>query len=95
MVAVLSDVFALVYNFHVPLSSKAKLFVQRWSGGYFFFILWYYVYSGLFSIGVYLLLLRRGVVWCGVSRLLVEFCVFPCHSHHLISHTQQDAHSQD
>jgi hypothetical protein len=75
MVTVMGDVFALVYNFRVPLSSKVKLFVQRrrllcnlgfyllefWSVGYFL-ILRCYVYSGFFFIGVYLLFLRRGVV---------------------------------
>jgi hypothetical protein len=53
MAAVMDHVFALVYNFHMPLSSKVKLFVQRtwllcnlgffllacWSGGNFFYFL--------------------------------------------------------
>jgi hypothetical protein len=91
MVAVMGDVSALVYNFHEPLSSKVKLSIQRgwllcnlgfyllacWSGGYFL-ILWCYVYSCFFSIGVYLLFLRRGVVCLGCGGVLacsVPLCV--------------------
>jgi hypothetical protein len=83
MVAVMGDGFALVYNFHVPLSSKVKLFLQRswllcnlglyllafWSGGYLL-ILWGYVSSGFFSIGVYLFLLRRGVVCLHITEVV-------------------------
>jgi hypothetical protein len=72
MVAVMGDVFALVYNFHSLLSSKVKLSIQRgcklmflisrcWSVGYIL-IMWCYVYSGLVPIGVYLF--SFAMLWC-------------------------------
>jgi hypothetical protein len=84
MVAVMGDVFALVYNFHVPLSLKAKLSVQwgwlLYNLGLYLLACWpdgcgVMFYSGLFSVCVYLLFLGRGVVCvcCWWS-----FCVFRC-----------------
>jgi hypothetical protein len=89
MVAVMGDVFALEYNFHVPLYFEGQAVRTRgWMYvTMFFFFCWsvgYFSFCGfsltlVFSIGVYLFFLRRGVVWCGVSRLLVEFFVLWCH----------------
>jgi hypothetical protein len=79
IVAVMGDVFASVFNYHSPLSSKIQLSIQRgcnrrflisrcWSVGYFF-ILWCYVYSGFRS---YRSVFVLSSPFCGVSRLLVE-----------------------
>jgi hypothetical protein len=77
MVAVMGDVFASVYNFLSPLSSKAKLSTQRgcnlrflisrcWPVGYFLCVV--LILIRFCGIDVYLVFLGRAVV----SRLLVE-----------------------
>jgi hypothetical protein len=74
MVAIMGDVFAFEYNFHVPLYFEGQVVHMRgWLYVTMFFflllvcwlflILWFIAYSG-FSIGVYLFFLRRSVVWC-------------------------------
>jgi hypothetical protein len=82
----MGDVFASVYNFHSPLSSKVKLSIQSgcelrfviprcWPVGYFFI-------CGVTSIpvfvpiGVYLVFLRRAVVYLGFWW---SYYVFWCH----------------
>jgi hypothetical protein len=71
MVAVMGDVFASVFNFHSPLSSKVKLSIQRgcklrflisrcWL---FFFDFMVLTYTPVFvPIGVYLI--SFVVLWC-------------------------------
>jgi hypothetical protein len=88
VVAVMGDVLILVCNFHVPLGSQCWLSVQLC----LFVMVSIFLCVGLmaifcgvaffpvfFSIGLSFVVPHS---WCGVSRLL-------------ISHTQQDANTQD
>jgi hypothetical protein len=79
MFAVMGDVFASVYNFHSPLSSKVKLSIQRscklrflisrcWSVGYFF----NFVVLRLLRVLFLFVCMCSPSPCCGVSRLLVE-----------------------
>jgi hypothetical protein len=81
VVAVMGDVFILVYNFHVPLALKvgcpssgvgcdvASVFIFL-CVGLMAILCAVTSYSGLLSIRVHFVASRS---WCGVSRLLVEF----------------------
>jgi hypothetical protein len=77
----MGDVFALVYNFHIPLSLKVKsvhlgelllytlglYLLVCWSDGYF---LWCYVLLQFLFCSCEFAVPQ---LWCGVSRPLLEF----------------------
>jgi hypothetical protein len=88
MVAVMGDVFDLVYNFHVPLALKVETVrIVELDAIYFRSLVFLCVgrmaifggvkfFSCFLSVGVYFVVPQS---WCGVSGLLVEICVFRPH----------------
>jgi hypothetical protein len=80
-VAVMDDVFILVYNFHVPLALKVGcpssgvgcdivLVFKFLCVGLMAIFCAVVSYSGFLSTGVHFVVSQS---WCGVCRLLVEF----------------------
>jgi hypothetical protein len=92
MVVVMGDVFASVYNFHSPLSSKVDLSIQRDCNVYFInsllLVCWLFfysrccVYSGFFfflsvCIGLASVLWCVSVYWWSYYALDVTVCPVP------------------
>jgi hypothetical protein len=90
MVAGMGDVFALEYNFHVPLyfegqavRTRGWLYVTMFFFlllvCWLFFILWFFSYSGFFYWRV---CSSFAMVWCGVVCLGCwwSLCMLWCHT---------------